>query len=297
MKKFSIIIPIHNRLLLTQKGIKSLNDALHYYCSNNIRRLVFSVIVVDDGSTDGSAQWVTKNHPDIHLLRGNGNLWWTGAINKGARYAVQQLESDFIILWNDDTVCDITYFIEIEKLLTNNVVYQTSILASKIFWLNEADTLFNYGCYYSHKSGKKQIIGLDKVDSEEYSKAIPIDWAGGMGTIIPADTITELNYFDEENFPQYHADIDFFLRAKKHGYNAYAIPTLKIYNNRASTGLSKTKTLKDLKNLFLSNRSNYNIKHNYIFNRRHSNTVFGWLYFMFRYAALTSNSLRTIVCR
>lgn len=295
MLTVSILIPFHNRLLLTQQGVTSLHKALWLYEAQGNGSFNFSVIAIDDGSTDGSSEWLTEQYPAIHLLKGDGNLWWTGAINTGARYAIEQLKADFVVLWNDDTQCDIRYFVELDKLFGQNFIGQNSILASKIFWLDESDTLFNYGCYYSHRTGQKKLIGLNETDSEQFNQIIPIDWSGGMGTIIPATILTELNYFDAEHFPQYHADIDFFLRANKHGYRAYAIPTLKIYNNRASTGMLKTKNFTDLKNLFLSNRSNYNLKHNFLFNQRHANTVFSWAHFFVKYAVLTSQSVRTIV--
>lgn len=231
----------------------------------------------------------------IHVLKGDGNLWWTGAVNTGTRYAVEHLNADFVLLWNDDTLCHTSYFAELNTLLTRDSTYHNSILVSKIYWLDESDTLFNYGCYYSDKTGKKKLIGVNEKDSGQFSAIIPIDWSGGMGTIIPAKILTEVGYFDAAHFPQYHGDLDFFLRAGKRGYRSYAVPTLKIYNNRDSTGVSTAKSFADLKNLLLSNRSHYNIRHNFLLNQRHANTVLSWGYFLFSYLRLVSNSLHTMV--
>jgi GT2 family glycosyltransferase len=275
--------------------MKSLHNSLEHYSQQIDNNFKLSIVVVDDGSTDGSSEWISKYYPQVHILKGDGNLWWTGSINKGVKYATDILKTDYAILWNDDTVCDSNYFIELDKIYKECKDHQNSILASKVFWINEASTLFNFGCYYSFTTGKKKVIGLNEKDSEQFNKITPIDWSGGMGTVIPSSILKELNYFDSNNFPQYHADIDFFLRASKRGYRAYVIPTLKIYNNRDSTGISKTQNLKDLKNLFFSVRSNYNIRHNFIFNYRHANTIISWILFSSRYTRLILQSLRTIV--
>jgi len=95
--------------------------------------------------------------------------------------------------------------------------------------------------------------------------------------LIPVSILKKLNYFDAENFPQYFGDFDFFLRAKENGFCAYAIPTLKIYNNRDSTGFYKVKNFKDFKNLLFSSRSMYNLKQNIHFTKRHSNSPISWL--------------------
>jgi GT2 family glycosyltransferase len=61
----------------------------------------FQVVVVDDGSIDGTAEAVQRNYPEVTLLYGDGNLWWAGAIALGMQYALDQ-QAEYIFWLNDD---------------------------------------------------------------------------------------------------------------------------------------------------------------------------------------------------
>jgi GT2 family glycosyltransferase len=172
---FTILIPIHNRLPITRQGLLALHNALNYYKSNGSSTCQFQVVVIDDGSTDGSSAWISENYPSIYLLQGNGDLWWTGAVNLGARLAVETLKSQYVILWNDDTTCGIDYFYELEKVLMLSEEYRSSILACKVLWQDKPDTLFNFGCSYNARTGKKKLIGFNGKDTD-FQEIMPIDW-------------------------------------------------------------------------------------------------------------------------
>jgi GT2 family glycosyltransferase len=73
-QKIFIIIPVHNRKQITLNCLKSLSK------NGDLGR--YHVVVVDDGSTDGTAEAIQALYPDIVVLHGDGNLWWTGAIKK-----------------------------------------------------------------------------------------------------------------------------------------------------------------------------------------------------------------------
>ena len=73
--------------------------------------------------------------------------------------------------------------------------------------------------------------------------------------------------------------LTFFLRAQDRGYEAYAMPTLKIWNNKYSTGKNSAESISELFGLLTLLKSNYNLKQNIAFNRRHSNTFRSWRVF------------------
>jgi len=89
-----IIIPVHNRKNVTLSCLERLKE------SSDLDR--FNVVVVDDGSTDGTSQSIQQTYSAVEVIQGDGNLWWTGAIRKGMEYAYEQGAQYFIWL-NDDT--------------------------------------------------------------------------------------------------------------------------------------------------------------------------------------------------
>ncbi len=99
-----IVIPVHNRKYLTNK------------CLNSLQRQTyknFNIIVIDDGSTDGTSKMIQNDFPGVILLHGDGNLWWTGATNMGCRYAIEN-GAKYILTLNDDVIVKHDY---IEKMI------------------------------------------------------------------------------------------------------------------------------------------------------------------------------------
>ena len=99
MDKIAIIIPVFNRKNTTLNCL---------YQLQNITRKGFAIdiIVIDDGSTDGTSDALRQNYPDTILLKGGGNLWWSGGVNKGFEYALKE-KYEFVYTINDDVYdCD-----------------------------------------------------------------------------------------------------------------------------------------------------------------------------------------------
>ena len=85
-------------------------------------------MIVDDGSTDGTAAAVATEFPDAVVLRGSGNLWWAGAINVGVRHALDT-RADAVLFMNNDNVVDP---VAIEALVACATECPSSVVASKL---------------------------------------------------------------------------------------------------------------------------------------------------------------------
>ena len=88
-----VIVPVHNRKNVTLKCLENLR-----LCGDLNR---YNIVVVDDGSIDGTTEAIHSLYPEVAVLQGDGNLWWTGAIKKGMEYAYEQ-GAEFFVWLNDD---------------------------------------------------------------------------------------------------------------------------------------------------------------------------------------------------
>jgi GT2 family glycosyltransferase len=266
MKKIAILIPIHNRILTTQIGIQTLYAALNKYVEKGKGLFKFEVVVTDDGSTDGSSEWIAQNYPDVHLLKGDGNLWWTGAINMGAKYSLETLAVDYILLWNDDISPESDFFILAEKTLLE--VDTSTVFGAKIVDINDPGRVLSCGGFFNRYSGIETLINSKDLEKYAGSKFIEVHSLTGMGTFIHKDVIASVGLWDEL-LPHYKSDSDYILTLKARGYKIVVDLDLIIYDDASKRGISKPKNVKAFMNNLSSVRSPYNLKFLLRYNGKH----------------------------
>jgi GT2 family glycosyltransferase len=267
MLGIAIVYPVFNGLEFTKNSLNSL------YSVHQIDQLdaEFHVVIVDDGSTDGTFDWIKKNYPQVNLLKGNGNLWWSGGINLAINHAIKELNCDYILWWNNDIIAGENYFM--------NLIYHLKIknpqiiLGSKIFHAQNRETIWSMGGLFDAKTGSKSLIGTAQQDSVDYVKPVECEWLPGMGTVTHKSVYDKVGMLDEKRFPQYHGDSDFTYRSKKAGFTILVFPDLKIYNDTRHSGLRHNGNLKQLYQSLFTIRSNYNIKKDFLFYRKHATSL------------------------
>lgn len=224
----------------------------------------FKVVIVDDGSTDGTFAAITKQYPETIVLKGDGTLFWTGATNKGVKRSLKD-NADYIITVNND--------VEVEKDWIENLVKAAQkspgcLVGSTIFFADDRKKVWFYGAEYELRTGK--LVHREKI-TEDLADSV---WLTGMGVIIPKEAFEKIGLYDRKAFPQYFADADFSLRAKEAGFGLKVTKYAKLYNYVESNTwdkLMQSKKPSAIPKMLVKFNSPYNMKARYEFYKRHFN--------------------------
>ena len=227
-----IVTPVFNRKQLTQDYLRALSEQT----SKD-----FKVIIVDDGSTDGTSEMIEKEFPEVIVLKEKGDLWWSEATNVGIRYALEQ-NADYIMTLNDDTI---PYEDYVEKMLYWSKEKPNALLGAFAVDIYTDETL--YGGEIRYWSPLKDNVNLlDEIKEEDRHGLHEVNIFPGRGLLIPSQLFREVGLYDSKNMPQTYADFDMTWRAVAKGYKIYCNhdARIKIYAEESKgKKLKKEKTL------------------------------------------------------
>jgi GT2 family glycosyltransferase len=254
----AIVIPVHNGIDLTLKCLQSLRrgDAE-----------AAMVIVVDDGSLDGTSAALRREHPDVHVLREDGSLWWSRAVNVGCRFASGRSARTVILLNNDNVEVSPNFVSELGAR-----VEQTGgcVAAAVLFDASDGSRcVLQLGgtLDWGGRGVSMPGYGDDFAPRDELTAR---DWLPGCALAFSVELFDNLEGIDPR-FPQYRGDIDFTLRARQKGYPLHVCHACWVVNDRSQAGLdlSRRTRLVDFLHGFVSLKSNYNLRESVPFAFRH----------------------------
>jgi len=182
----------------------------------------YSVYVIDNGSTDGSVDFVREEFPWVQVIAFDRNYGFAEAYNR----AIKTLRFDFIALVNNDVAVDGEW---LEKLV-EQVLKDESIAAwgSKILLWGDRERL-------NHAGGKFTLIGAGydvgwyEKDSEEYNRGGYVGSVCGAAMIVRRDAFIRIGGFDRDFFA-YFEDTDFCWRAWLYGFKVVYVPSSVVYH-------------------------------------------------------------------
>jgi GT2 family glycosyltransferase len=234
------VIPVHGRVDQTLRCLRSLEAGT----------VTATAIVVDDGSTDGTARAVARHHPDAVVLHGDGHLWWAGATNLGVEHALAH-GADHVLTLNNDGVLAPT---ALEALLDSERTGGPALRCSQRHDLDHPDHMITAGRLMDWDDP----AGYRKVDPGG-DAPILVDTAGANSMLVPRRCFEETGLFDAARFPQCWADWDFQLRARARGWPLYTVPASVVLEDLSTTGprLTPRTDLRAAVRLVTSRRSPY----------------------------------------
>jgi len=213
----------------------------------------YDVVVVDNASLKPLTRtWVKRYHPKAHLIRSEGNLGFTGGNNLGIHWAIEQFNSDYILLLNNDTTVAPDF---LSKLIYQSEKFpEQGIINPKIYFYPKKE--FHQKSYTQAERGKVfwyaggeidwQHLdafhrGVDEVDRGHFDAQIKSNFATGCAMLIKREVMEKIGYLDKRYF-LYFEDVDFSLRAKAAGYEIGFCPSSLVWHkNAGSSGGSGSK--------------------------------------------------------
>ena len=219
-------------IILTWNHKKDVIVTVESVLKSDTKGISMQILLIDNGSADGTPDEVEKLFPKVKIIRNSENLGFAEGNNVGMKYAFKK-GFDYIALLNDDTIVD--------KNLIRNIVSEhekcpdAGAISPKIYFAKgyefhkkyKASDLGKVIWYAGGVIDWENVYGsnrgVDEVDNGQYSKTSETEFATGCFAMYKAKALKEVGFFDGRYFA-YLEDADLSLRMKKVGWKVLFSP-------------------------------------------------------------------------
>jgi len=213
-----LVTAVHNNWFHTKQFLDSILAQTYSH---------YRVIIVNDGSSDATSKELAIHYPHIKVVKGNGNLYWTAAINLAITEALKQAQNtDFVLAINNDCYLPKNYL--------KQAIISTRLRPQSIIGSVEIDRRTHnvHGGYFYINWQKGEWL-----NDRDISQGIKeVDWLTTKGTVFPVAIIRQHGLLDARRFPHYASDVEYTSRLKRNGVKLYLDPNLKVYSDTHQTG-------------------------------------------------------------
>lgn len=183
----------------------------------------FETILVDNGSTDGSLEYVRHEFPQVRVIALSHNDGFAGGNNVGIRASTGQ----YVALLNNDTKAHPRWLESLKMTLDAHP--QIGFCASKILLYDQPDIIDSAGdLFYNCGVGEKR--GRSQKDDERFAEPMPVFGACGAAALYRRSMLEDIGLFDEDFFA-YAEDVDLSFRAQLSGYQCLYVPEAVVYHH------------------------------------------------------------------
>lgn len=214
----------------------------------NISYKNFRILVVDNASSDGSAQAIRERHSGVIVLEQKENLRFAGGNNVGMRYALEH-GAELLCLLNNDTTVDKNFLTYLVTRMTSDK--NIGMVAPKIYYHDEPNRIWFAGGEISMWTGTMKHTGIRELDHGQHDTSKAIDYTTGCCIVTKREVVERVGMLDESFFI-YTEDADWSMRVRRAGYSIVYEPQAKIWHKLSVTSGGHLSFFK-MKNKFISN--------------------------------------------
>ena len=259
-----VVTPVYNRKKLTEKFLQ---------CLLNQTFKEIEVVIIDDGSTDGTSDMIENLYPRVTLIKGTGDLWWSGGTNEGLLYVIGKAkDDDYVLIINDDLEFENDY---VEKIVTFAQQHPKTLVGSVVVDINHPDKIWDGGRMTNWFTAKDRILNVDASLADfEPNTYFEVSQLTGRGMLAPISVFKDAGMYDAVRF-KHRGDTEFPVRAAKEGYKQvvfYDAVVKSHVDNTYEFDIKDVYQLSDMRRYFFDFRSSF------------------WLRFRFNFALKTAKS-------
>jgi len=187
----------------------------------------FQIVVVDDGSTDGSPDRIAHEFPQVELLRQPTNSGVSKARNRGIRHALK-LGCEYALMMDNDTRADPNLISSLVE--TAESANRRAVVGPKIYWLRDPDRLWFAFGRLSLWTGLYSNPAYNQQDRGQFEKSVEMEVASSCCMLMPKEALETVGGFDEAFGYRTHEDVDLSLRCRRAGFRIIFSPKAKIWH-------------------------------------------------------------------
>ncbi|HUR99919.1 MAG TPA: glycosyltransferase family 2 protein [Pyrinomonadaceae bacterium] len=214
--RIEVVTPVHNRKELTLRCLQSLYAA-------DLTGIDLRVIVVDDGSTDGTADELAAKFPDVTVIPGDGNLWYTAGTNVGLAAALKN-DPEYILAINNDSEFDPPF---LQRMLESAKANPRSVIGAVLVSWDDRKRVFQVSPKWNVWWGGMRHWVKQTVDTLPRAPW-EVELIVGNCVLFPAAAVREVGLMDERRLPQY-GDAEYTPRMRKAGWRLFVDPRAQVF--------------------------------------------------------------------
>jgi len=194
----------------------------------------FKVVVVDNGSIDGTAEAIRARWPNVTLIVNEINIGVPAADNQGFEHFLQQ-GADYVLILNNDTVLERSFLSELVRVAKSSS--DIGMTVPKIYYHGKDRLLWSAGAEWRRFPPRVVIIGFGQPDNPTYNIQRELDYATGCATLVRRQALETVGLLDPIYF-MYQEDYDYSERLREANYKIVYVPTAIMWH-KVSTSVGE----------------------------------------------------------
>jgi len=219
-------------VIVNWNGKDDVLECLKSLVNANYPKDKFKILVVDNGSSDGSQAAISKTYPNVALIKNSKNLGYVRAVNRGIN---QGLEWDVEYVWicNNDIVVHEDALTQLVKIGQSDT--KIGVVAPVVYSYRQPQTIDNIGYKINFWIGRlKKLKYKEGIFPDPRSRMSDVDSNLGCSNIIKTSLIQTIGMFNPI-YKIYFEETDYNVRAKRSGFRVVIARNAKVWHKTAST--------------------------------------------------------------